>query len=769
MRKSALIAALLALLFSCSPERPEKEAYLDWLYQYMPLPDSLCHSRDWWLDNVQKTLDVRDRMSWDIPEREFRHFVLPLRVNNEYLDDFRLLYADTLCARVEGLSLSQAALEINHWCHEQATYQGSDSRTSSPAATVRRGLGRCGEESTLTVAAMRAAGIPARQVYTPRWAHTDDNHAWVEVYTEDGKWHFLGACEPEPVLDLGWFNAPVSRALVLTTNVFGDYDGPESVLSKNECFTVINLIGNYVPSRQSVVTVRDSLGKAVEGAAVSYMIYNYAEFYPVASALSDAKGQASLLTGLGTLLARASKDGLFGYALVSSDSTDLLLSHKEGEAFALDFDIVPPEEKPLPDLSTPEQKEANKLRLAAEDSIRASHSHANPDTAAFRSKHPQQADLLFSFLSAKDLGDVTLAVLEDALLALPDTARLVLGPRVELEQLLPFREQVRKAGLGGKLGSQAAVREWISSNIKIVEGRNPLNLRIPPAAVLSSGLCDAPSLKIFEVALCRALGIPAELDEVTGETSYELSSVKKGTLRLGYKRWAPSPEYYKDFTISKFASPNGKLLNFGADSDLTPLDKLGPLELEGGYYYLTSGRRLPDGSVLSRLDFFSLPAGAVLDKELVIRSEGEKARPIAALNLRPLKVSQEEGGQPLSLRSLLRTELFIFAFLGESDEPSVHAKRQLARLAPQLEKAACNVYVFGSEELASSGKAFFQLSGGEPLRAALTEALGLPASASPLVALGDTSGRIYYKSKGYNPALAADLASCLERLNSGKR
>ena len=60
--------------------------------------------------------------------------------------------------------------------------------------------GRCGEESTLAVSAMRSVGIPARQCYVPRWAHCDDNHAWVEVWA-DGDWHYLGACEPEPVLD----------------------------------------------------------------------------------------------------------------------------------------------------------------------------------------------------------------------------------------------------------------------------------------------------------------------------------------------------------------------------------------------------------------------------------------------------------------------------------------------------------------------------------------------------------------------------------------
>ena len=275
------------LVSACGGSR---QAYVDWLYRSMPLPDSLQYPRSFWEENVAKTLEVRRRMGWNIPEREFRHFVLPLRVNNETLDDFRTVYADTLCRRVKGMSLAEAALEINHWCHEQATYQPSDGRTSAPMATVRRGVGRCGEESVLAVAALRAAGIPARQVYTPRWAHTDDNHAWVEVWV-DGRWHFMGACEPAATLDNAWFNAPVSRALLLHTKVYGDYQGDEDIIQRTPCYTEINVIRGYVPARRSVVTVVDGC-EPVEGAAVSFHIYNYAEFYPVASYVTGADGDA---------------------------------------------------------------------------------------------------------------------------------------------------------------------------------------------------------------------------------------------------------------------------------------------------------------------------------------------------------------------------------------------------------------------------------------------------------------------------------------------
>ena len=109
-------------------------------------------------------------MAWGnkVPDLLFRHFVLPIRVNNEALDNSREVFFHELKNRVKGMSMYDAILEVNHWCHEKVTYQPSDARTSSPLATVRTATGRCGEQSTFTVAALRSIGIPARQVYTPR-------------------------------------------------------------------------------------------------------------------------------------------------------------------------------------------------------------------------------------------------------------------------------------------------------------------------------------------------------------------------------------------------------------------------------------------------------------------------------------------------------------------------------------------------------------------------------------------------------------------------
>ena len=149
---------------------------------FMPLCDIADYSAQFFLANVDNALKTRDESPWgrDIPADVFLHYVLPVRVNNENLDSFRLVYADEIKNRIKGKDIIDAALEINHWCHEKVAYMPADIRTSAPLSTILSARGRCGEESTFTVAALRAAGIPARQVYTPRWAHTDDNHAWVE-------------------------------------------------------------------------------------------------------------------------------------------------------------------------------------------------------------------------------------------------------------------------------------------------------------------------------------------------------------------------------------------------------------------------------------------------------------------------------------------------------------------------------------------------------------------------------------------------------------
>ena len=482
-KKEILNRGNLFDIFNEDMSLEEREAMM-FLYAYMTPGDISDYSGEFYLKNVRLALQNRKETSWGagIPDMIFRHFVLPVRVNNENLDNAREVFRQELMPRVEKLSMYDAVLEVNHWCHEKVIYTPTDIRTSAPMATVKTAYGRCGEESTFLVAALRAVGIPARQVYTPRWAHTDDNHAWVEAWV-DGKWYFLGACEPEPVLNLGWFNAPASRGMLMHTKVFGAYDGPEEVMKTTANYTEINIIDNYGQSAPVTVTVVDAQGKAVEGAHVEFKIYNYAEFFTVANKTTDAQGKASLSAGLGDMVVYASANDHFGLQKVSfgkDKEVTLTLSHRPGDVFTDTLHIVPPAEKAnFPEVTDAQRKENNR-RMAQEDSIRNTYTATfmTEDAArafarrykldedavagilvASRGNHKVICDFmtrlrsekskkggidLLQRISAKDLRDVSLEVLIDHMLSNVRTSaeyfrKYVRNPRVSNEMLTLYK------------------------------------------------------------------------------------------------------------------------------------------------------------------------------------------------------------------------------------------------------------------------------------------------------------------------------------------
>lgn len=761
-RKTLILTSLLALVLSCKPSAGD---YVDFLYKSMPLPDSLMFDRAYWEANVAKTLEVRERMGWNVPEREFRHFVLPLRVNNENLDDFRTVYADSLCARVQGMSIADAALEINHWCHERATYVPSDGRTLGPMALIRSGLGRCGEESVLAVAALRAAGIPARQVYTPRWAHTDDNHAWVEVFV-DGNWHFMGACEPEPVLDLGWFNSSVSRAMLLHTKVYGDYHGPEDVISRTSAYTEINCIKSYIPTRRTTVSVVDTCGAAVPGAVVEFKIYNYAEFYPVAHYLSDAAGQASLDTGLGDVVVWASKGDMWGLAVAGNEHSTVVLDKHIGGEYSFDLEIVPPAENPLPNNATPQMIEDNARRLEEENIIR----QARP--------HPKTADPGL-FLAAKDAIDIDPAVIEEILAYGLCGDRYVDCPRVELEKLVPYRQEIRN-GLKNNnitLENPQAAAKWIADNITLDSVRNPQGLRIPPLYVWRGRVADIRSRNIFFVALCRSLAYPARLDEATGRAEYrgtdgqwypadfgdeQVSNISKADLSLSYNRQPGSPvalpKYYYNYTLSRIYDSAPHLCEFDEDGPVRM-----SYSLDQGYYMLTSGTRLADGSVLAHVHCFNLGAGGS-SREVVLPAAQDRIQVIGSLDAEQLFLA-DGADQQGSILATSGRGYFMLCITGVHDEPTIHAIGQLSEMAGRINEWGRKVIVLdgavpqGLENMVHGNdvdrKIYDMLCAGVEHSGPMT---------LPLVAVADSFGRIVYLSSGYNTSMESQLSHVLSQL-----
>jgi transglutaminase-like putative cysteine protease len=540
---------------------------LKFLYAFMPLSDLADYDDDFFLANIDMSLRSRTETTWgkDIPEEIFLHYVLPCRINNENLDSFRLVYYNELINRVKAKDIGEAALEINHWCHEKVSYQPADIRTSAPMSTILSTRGRCGEESTLTVAALRTVGIPARQVYTPRWAHMDDNHAWVEIWN-NGIWYYMGACEPEPILDRGWFTEPARRAMLVHTKSFGAFFGNENFISRHDNYTDVNDLSKYAVTKRIYVKVLNSEGVPLNDAMVEYQLYNYAEFYPLAVVPTNKNGISQFETGLGDLLIWAYKNDNFDFKKISVGETDTLIlklnrNAKGSSCFDLDLN-VPVIHSPLPGPS-PEIIEQNSERINKENIIRQKYIDSwmkpveakalalklNIDTTRvmtiiarsmgnyneISSFLSETADSLRAFalsmleiLPDKDLRDIRGFILSDHLRYSIHPVNLksesgsdmfiqyVLNPRVANELISPWRnyfrtklpiQLLRKAALNPLL-----IVQYLNDNIRIGEDQNYYNTPLTPIGVNELKVSDAGSRAICFVAICRSLGIPSRLE-----------------------------------------------------------------------------------------------------------------------------------------------------------------------------------------------------------------------------------------------------------------
>lgn len=779
---------------------------LEFLYAYMPLADLTDYSTGYYLQNVRASFTARNEMGWNVPEREFRHFVLPIRANNENLDTSRVVFYRELKPRIEGMSMQDAILEVNHWCHEKLTYKPSDARTLSPLSSVVSSLGRCGEESTFTVAALRAVGIPARQVYTPRWAHTDDNHAWVEAWA-DGKWYFLGACEPEPVLDLGWFNSPASRGLLMHTRVFGNYDGPEEKVMVGPNFTEINLIDNYAKTDRVDFTVVDENGSPVDSALVDFKIYNYAEFYPALSKYSDAQGRTFLTAGMGDMMAWASKNGKYGYSKVSfGKDTEVTITISDQHTFDPQSMMIvpPPETANIPDV-TPEQRAENDRRFAREDSIRKAYmaTFVQPDgtekgrllalsagnhrvIAKFLEDHPDERALaLLKSLSNKDLIDVTREILDDSY----NAPEAILCPRVENEFLSAYKSFfARSFGTGlqkEELLRPANLIKWVNDSITMLRDPKAWSIPMSPAGVYQARMADARSRNIFFVALARTLGLDARKDPVTGKIQYkdagqwvdvdfEASSqvvAPTGTLVLNYEPTAilANPYYYSHFTISKIENGRTRLLTFdegqvdmgGGVSWANIFKKGTPLDV--GDYVLVSGNRLSDGSVPVTMRQFSVREGETTTLDLRITIPEDKLSVIGSFDAET-KYRIEPDSEPVSVLSTTGRGFYVIGFLTPLQEPSVHAINDIIAAKAKLESWNRPILLLTTADGLGWLKEYSSSLPSNVHFGIIPDGLDLKDRRMPYFLLADTFNRVFFTTEGYTIGLGDQLVTAIAKL-----
>jgi len=807
----------------------QEEEALKFLYAYMTLSDLADYDGDFYLKNIRASLAARDTFSWGkiVPENLFRHFVLPVRVNNENLDSSRWVFFMDLKDRIKKMSMKEAVLEVNHWCHEKVTYRATDSRTSSPLATVKTAFGRCGEESTFTVAALRSVGIPARQCYTPRWAHCDDNHAWVEVWV-DGKWHYLGACEPEPGLDMAWFTAPAKRAMLVNTNVFGDYEGPEDILLKDTRFTRINILPNYAKTKRIFVRVVNELKKPVDSAIVEFQLYNYAEFYPLYKTCTDPNGLCSFLTGYGDLLVWASKSGRYGYQKVTvrqSDSILLEINRKPGKEYTEIYDFVPPSEEKESATVSDSLRNTNAKHLAFEDKVRGNYESTfidssktyrlagnlkvNPDTLWFylkasRGNWRELIDFisgcdetrrpwifpLLSAISEKDLRDADPEVLNDQILnswkfeplsvKREILSKYILCPRVDNEGLRPykgyFQSFFQKEWINQARKDPKEIMKWIKNNISVDEHSNYGRAPLSPVGSYEMKIADGHSRDILFVALCRSFGIPARvepagkvpqyLDHETWKDCYfekppTIENARGKLILATDPENSNKPEYYIQYTLEKFDDGFFRSLDYEYDPVVNQFPCT--LEIVPGYYLVVTGNRKTDGTVLTKLSFFSVEPDRSGEITIQLRKEAAPAVPLGQLDLKNFVVDLNLR-KPLLLGS---GKGAVIAWLEPDKEPTKHFVQDLTLRKEKFDQWSGEVILLFQTEKDKADflqsnhrlpKTMQCIAGNPAVMNEVSHALHKPVGMNlPLVLYVNPNGGILYLSEGYRIGIGDDL------------
>jgi len=538
----------------------------EWILAWLPLSDLVELDLPLLREHVELAAESYRLAPWqgELPRDLWLRFVVPHRVSQEPAQRWRSAIRDELWPRVKDApTMELAALAVNRWCREQATFKSTSGRDQGPLTTIARGIGRCEEEMILTICALRAVGIPARSCATPYWSFTDNNHAWVETWA-DGRWWYLGGCEPDRCLNRAWFTQSASRTGFVRSVGYGEFDpSPEPLYRAEDGSTLVNTTAVYTDPIYVTATLGGRFADADEP-DIRVNVLNFGSLRPVAKFASGetialGPGEYAFTAGSEEELLLEVAGGRSGEEIaITLDETDLYdldaspgfwLRYPESDARpARDEDLVSDEEDERLKRAIA-RADGDRVKLRTPDEAERALLDTLPDDQRERfeaalelpferastlflllESYPEGAgrENLLAFLDACDdkdlleLGgegvrshiDGARAVrrrLETAGLAFPDSiyAQGILPCRIAREPGDPWRDALPLLPLGPDAqGSLQAILDAWAERTELAEVGffgAPLN----PAQSWNLGLGSKRDLQVGLVGLLRRNGIPA--------------------------------------------------------------------------------------------------------------------------------------------------------------------------------------------------------------------------------------------------------------------
>lgn len=728
---------------------------MKFIYGNLPLTDTGDYEFETYLSFVKHSLFARETMPWGkmVPTDLFLSHVLFPRIFDEKIEDHRKILFDIFYPSILGIEdMDKAVLKLNYEALAYGTYKMPSRRALSPLSFLNRTFGRCGEESVFMAAVLRSMCIPARQIYSVAWAHCDDRHAWVEAWC-DGKWHYLGACEPEPHLDKGWFDAAASRGMMIQYREFDSTKNYQDKITGEGPSVSVSRTKAYGEEIKLTIAVLKN-GVPLVNAKVSIEIINYGSFNPICLSYTDKKGEVSVFTGKADLNIRVVQDGYFTERLINTGEVnhieiDFSKACKEEKEGMYPFEMTAPADlgKNSKGLTSEEIKihkeslaEKNKSRTEREEKGTADLSgYTNKEEFIHEEKLAEMlsnaklnggevlkflngADSKYSFmlletLDVKDFVDIKADILQSHLEksigfagTCEETAfkQYILAPRISYEEITPYKKDIESYFSDEKkrefAKNPAKAWEYIDENIKCTEEKYFPYIIPSCKTMLMFKEGSAESKYILFVAIMRTLGICARLNPNTKAPEFMqdgrfISPLQEyndtGKIKINPQEgvnWI----YGSNWTVARLKNGVYETYSFsGKPEDMEKED------FPAGTYRLITVNRLPKGDTHNIKYIFKVEKGCTKEVDIKISPINFEEMWLN-IPLRDFSLSYE--GSNILVSKLFKEGKNLALWLGEGEEPTEHVLNEIAELKDIFNLTDVNIMFICRNENAFKNK-----------------------------------------------------------------
>ncbi|HQP83987.1 MAG TPA: transglutaminase domain-containing protein [Candidatus Syntrophosphaera thermopropionivorans] len=208
---------------------------------------------------------------------------------------------------------------VSLWCVSRLKFQPTSGRDQAPLDITQKSyLGRCEEMQILFISAARTVGLPARPSYVPWWSHTDNNHAWAEVWI-DGAWHYTGDMDAAYYPDQTWFSGLIDKTvLILSKGTLPDATDEVLIQGRYEC--VINSTSIYAKEHTRILKIKtlDEQDNPLPETTVGLLVFNSGTLRSLIYIQTDDEGEFELSVGRGAFYLVADNENKHAMALVPS-------------------------------------------------------------------------------------------------------------------------------------------------------------------------------------------------------------------------------------------------------------------------------------------------------------------------------------------------------------------------------------------------------------------------------------------------------------------